>query len=186
MFGNSRRRTAGVLLLGASLMLISVTGAASEVEDRFLITELMDRYGFVHDFGTPEEYADLFTADGEIGSRIKGRAALIEQARRDHERYGAPPGPDGKVSSIMRHIISDRVVKLSGRNTAEGSCYVITVINDKKDGPLVMSLSRYVDRYARTKDGWRIAHRDIVLESGNQEIGRRFGFGGAPAPAMDR
>jgi hypothetical protein len=171
------RRTRGVLLITASLMLISATAAASEPEDRFLIMELMDRYGVVHDFGSPQEYADLFTVDGEIGTRVKGREALIEQARRDRERYSAPPGPDGKVSSIMRHLISNRIVKLTGPDTAEGSCYVITVINDKQDGPLVMSLSRYVDRYARTKDGWRIAHRDIVLESGNREIGKRFGFG---------
>lgn len=163
-------------LLAASLLLLSGAAAASEVEDRFLIMELMDRYGVVHDFGTPEEYADLFTPDGQIGTRIKGREALIAQAKRDHERFSAPPGPDGKVSSIMRHIISNRVVKLTGPDSAEGSCYVITVINDKEEGPLVMSISRYVDRYARTKDGWRIAHRDIVLESGNQEIGRRFGF----------
>ena len=165
------------LLIAASLMVMSATAVASDAEDRFLIMELMDRYGVIHDFGTPEEYADLVTADGEIGTRTKGRQALIEQAKRDHEKYSAAPGPDGKVSSIMRHIISNRIVKLTGRNTAEGSCYVITVINDKNDGPLVMSLSRYVDRYARTKDGWRIAHRDIVLESGNREIGKRFGFG---------
>lgn len=170
------RRTGGVLI-AATLMLMSATAVASEAEDRFLIMELQDRYGVVHDFGTPEEYADLFTADGEIGTRTKGRQALMEQAKRDHEKYSAPPGPDGKVSSIMRHIISNRVVRLTGPDTAEGSCYVITIINDKTDGPLVMSLSRYVDRYARTKDGWRIAHRDIVLESGNREIGKRFGFG---------
>jgi hypothetical protein len=176
-FEASMRRTARVLLFAASLMLISATGVASEVEDRFLIMELMDRYGVVHDFGSPEDYADLFTEDGEIGTRIKGREALIAQARRDHERYSAPPGPDGTVSSIMRHIISNRVVKLTGPDTAEGSCYVITIINDKDEGPLVMSLARYVDRYKRTKDGWRIAHRDIVMESGNREIGKRFGFG---------
>jgi hypothetical protein len=169
-------RTRG-LLLAASLMLMATAAVASEAEDRFLIMELQDRYGVVHDFGTPEEYADLFTEDGSIGTRIKGRQALIEQARRDHEKYSAPPGPDGKVSSIMRHIISNRMVTITGPDTAEGSCYVITIINDKTDGPLVMSLSRYVDRYARTKDGWRIAHRDILIESGNREIGKRFGFG---------
>jgi hypothetical protein len=160
----------------AAMLLFALPSAASEIEDRFLIMELMDRYGVVHDFGTPEEYADLFTPDGSIGTRIKGREALIAQAKRDHERYSAEPGPDGKVSSIMRHIISNRVVKLTGPDTAEGSCYVITLINDKEQGPLVMSMARYVDRYARTDQGWRIAHRDIVLESGNREIGKRFGF----------
>jgi len=170
------RLAARVMILAASL-LMSAIAAASETEDRFLIMEHMDRYAVIHDFGTPEEYADLFTPDGEIGTRVKGRQALIETARRDHERFSAPPGPDGKVSSIMRHVISGRIVKLTGKDTAEGSCYVITMINDKDQGPLVMSMSRYVDRYARTKDGWRIAHRDIVMESGNREIGKRFGFG---------
>ena len=173
----TRRRAAVLQLLAvATLFVFSGLSSASDAEDRFLIMELMDRYGVVHDFGTAEEYADLFTADGEIGTRTKGREALIAQAKRDHERFSAAPGPDGKVSSIMRHIISNRVVKLTGPDAAEGSCYVITLINDKKDGPLVMSMSRYVDRYARTKDGWRIAHRDIVIETGNQEIGKRFGF----------
>lgn len=171
------RHVGAFTMLAAGLLLASGLAGASEAEDRFLISELMDRYGYVHDFGTPEEYADLFTADGAIGNRIKGRQALIEQAKRDHERYSAPPGPDGKVSSIMRHIISNKVVKLTGPDTAEGSCYVITMINDKEAGPLVMSMSRYVDRYARTKDGWKIAHRDIILETGNREIGQRFGFG---------
>jgi SnoaL-like protein len=173
------RRTAGALqlLVVVTLIVFSRASSASDAEDRFLIMELMDRYGFVHDFGTPEEYAALFTADGTIGTRTRGRDALIAQARSDHERYSAPPGPDGKASSIMRHIISNRVVKLTGADTAEGSCYVITLINDKTEGPLVMSMSRYEDRYARTRDGWRIAHRDIVLETGNREIGKRFGFG---------
>ena len=70
------------LLIAASLMVMSATAVASDAEDRFLIMELMDRYGVIHDFGTPEEYADLFTADGEIGTRTKGRQALIEQAKR--------------------------------------------------------------------------------------------------------
>jgi hypothetical protein len=173
----SSQGIARVLLCAASLLMLSARVFASATDDRFQIMELMDRYGFVHDFGTPEEYADLFTPDGEIGTRVKGRDALIAQARNDHERFSAPPGPDGKVSSIMRHIISNRVVKLTGRDAAEGSCYVITMINDRKDGPLVLSVSRYVDRYARPMDGWRIAHRDMVIESGNQEIGKRLGFG---------
>jgi hypothetical protein len=68
-------------------------------------SELMDRYGLVHDSGTPEEYADLFTTDGEIATSaggpaiVKGREALIAQARRDHERFTTEPGPGGKLTS---------------------------------------------------------------------------------------
>src|SRR5690242_15996408 len=63
--------------------------ALQQIAERTLIRELMDRYGSVHDSGTPEEYADLFTADGEIaaGGRVlvKGREALLTQAQRDHD-----------------------------------------------------------------------------------------------------
>ena len=54
--------------------------ALPQVVDRTLIRDLMDRYGTVHDSGTPEEYADLFTPDGEIAIGggpvvVKGREA---------------------------------------------------------------------------------------------------------------
>src|SRR5689334_14244997 len=50
----------------------SAATGLQQIAERTLIRELMDRYGSVHDSGTPEEYADLFTADGEIatGGRV--------------------------------------------------------------------------------------------------------------------
>ena len=90
---------------------------ASDAEDR-PHHGIDGRYGVVHDFGTPEQYADLFTDDAEISVGngpvvVRGRDALA-QARRDHERFGAPPGADGKSSSIMRHLITNRMVTLNG------------------------------------------------------------------------
>lgn len=154
---------------------------AGDFEDRFALTELMDRYGVVHDFGTPQEYADLFTEDGEIATGngpvlVKGRAALMAQARRDHERFAGPKQADGTSSSIMRHIITNRVVHLTGRGQAQGSSYVITLINDQTHGPQILSFSRYEDRYLKMKGIWRIAHRTIIMESGNPELAKKLGF----------
>jgi hypothetical protein len=171
-----------VRIIAAACLLFPVLSQASEAEERFLIMELMDRYGVVHDFGTPEQYADLFTPDGEIATGkgrpaiVKGREALILQARRDHERFGAPPGPDGAFSSIMRHVISNRVVSLTGPASAEGSSYVTTLINDKEQGPQTLSISRYVDQYVKTGGQWKISRREIILESGNQALGKKYGF----------
>lgn len=170
----------GVAIAGLSL-LAATAARADDTSNRVLIAELMDRYGVVHDFGTPEEYADLFTNDGEIAVGngppiVKGREALIAQARRDQERFGAAPAADGTRSSIMRHIITNRIVKRVGRNDAEGSSYVITLINDKEAGPQILSFSRYEDRYRKERGVWRIAHRAIITESGNAELGRKLGF----------
>ncbi len=59
------------------------------IADRTLIRELMDRYGIVHDSGSPEEYADLFTDDGEIAVAPGGPA--IVKGRRGVD-CASPPG----------------------------------------------------------------------------------------------
>jgi hypothetical protein len=170
----------GAAIAGLLCLAATVAGA-DDTSNRLQILELMDRYGVVHDFGTAEEYADLFTKDGEIAVGngppiVKGREALIAQARRDIERFAAAPAADGSRSSIMRHIISNRIVRRAGRNDAEGSSYVITLINDKEAGPQILSFSRYEDRYRKEGGVWRIAHRSIITESGNPALGRKLGF----------
>lgn len=180
MFGQRSKRLGlfyAALLLAAPIQ----QAAASNAEERFELLELMDRYGVVHDFGTAAEYADLFTDDGEISVAngpvlVKGREALMEQARRDHERFGGPVQADGTRASIMRHIITNRVVRITGPAQAQGSSYVITLIMDKTAGPQILSFSRYEDRYRKLKSGWRIAHRSIITESGNAELGKKLGF----------
>jgi len=177
---NTLHRTALIIALAASTV-AAAPAHASDAEDRFEITELMDRYGVIHDFGSPEEYADLFTADGTISINdgpavVKGRDALIGMAKRDHEKYVAPTGPNGANEFFMRHIVSNRMVKLTGEGTAEGSCYVITLINDGANGPVMLSFGRYADHYVKQGGKWLIAHRSIKLEFGNQELGKRLGF----------
>lgn len=160
----------------------STNGALEQIAERALIRELMDRYGTVHDSGTPEQYADLFTADGEIaagGGRVlaKGRDALMEQARRDHDRFGDTDA-NGRWTSIMRHLISNAQITLTGDGTAEGTCYVTTVVKKGDVGPAILSISRYVDRYVKAGGEWRIERREIFLEFGNSELGAKLGFGG--------
>jgi len=154
------------------------------IADRTLIRELMDRYGIVHDSGSPEEYADLFTAEGEIAvtpggpAIVKGREALIAQARRDHERFSTEPAANGKTTSIMRHLISNSQITLTGDDTATGTCYVTTVVKKGDVGPAILSISRYTDRYAKQNGEWRIQRREITLEFGNAALGKQLGFGG--------
>jgi SnoaL-like domain len=174
---------AALLLLAAPLAL-PAADSLQAIADRTLIRELMDRYGIVHDSGTPEEYADLFMPDGEIAvaaggpAIVKGREALMAQARRDHERFGNEPTANGKTTSIMRHLISNSQITLTGADTATGTCYVTTVVKKGDVGPAILSISRYTDRYAKLKGEWRIQRREITIEFGNGELGKQLGFGG--------
>ena len=155
-----------------------------DIADRTLIRELMDRYGVLHDSGTPEEYADLFTADGEIAvspggpAVVKGRQALMAQARRDHERFGNEPAANGTTTSIMRHLISNAQIAITGPGAATGTCYVTTVVKKGDVGPAILSISRYTDRYVKQNGEWRIQRREITIEFGNGALGKQLGFGG--------
>jgi SnoaL-like domain len=60
---------------------LPVADSMQDITDRMLIRELMDRYGIVHDSGSPEDYADLFTADGEIAVAPGGRCGCHARTR---------------------------------------------------------------------------------------------------------
>lgn len=177
-------RIFATLLVVIAPMQIQAADTLQAVADRTLIRELLDRYGLVHDSGSPEEYADLFTADGEIAvaaggpAIVKGREALMAQARRDHERFGNEPAGKGKTTSIMRHLISNAQITLTGADSATGTCYVTTVVKKGDIGPTILSISRYTDRYVKQGGDWRIQRREITIEQGNGELGKALGFGG--------
>jgi hypothetical protein len=178
----NRSALAPALLLGAvgCAPNFAPHAALLEIADRTLIRELMDRYGIVHDSGTPKEYADLFTPDGEIAIGggpvlVKGREALMGQAQRDHDRFGEKDA-NGRWTSIMRHLISNAEIEVTGDATAEGTCYVTTVVRKGDVGPAILSISRYVDRYVKSDGQWRIARREIFLEFGNAELAVQMGF----------
>ncbi len=172
-----------VPLLSLSCVVVAAD-TMQDIADRTLIRELMDRYGVVHDSGTPEEYADLFTVDGEIAvspggpAVVKGRQALMAQARRDHERFGNEPAANGTTTSIMRHLISNAQIAITGPGTATGTCYVTTVVKKGDVGPAILSISRYTDRYVKQNGEWRIQRREITIEFGNGALGKQLGFGG--------
>jgi hypothetical protein len=173
-----------VLCVAAASSALTAADSLQDIADRTLIRELMDRYGLVHDSGSPEEYADLFTADGEIAvapggpAIVKGRQALMAQARRDHERFGNEPAANGKTTSIMRHLISNAQITITGADSATGICYVTTVVKKGDVGPEILSISRYTDRYAKQGGEWRIQRREITIEFGNSALGKQLGFGG--------
>jgi hypothetical protein len=127
---------AGALIAGSP----AASLAATPAEDRFMIMELMDRYGIVHDFGTPQEFADLFTDDAVIASggnvTTSGRDALLKRGEQDQRRHTFE-GSDGKMSSFMRHVISNRQVKLTSA-TGHSEIELLLNVNRTRQATLVL------------------------------------------------
>jgi hypothetical protein len=110
----------------------------------------------VDDFGDRASVPDLFTADGVWESdenRLEGRDQLVEFfGRREEHR-------------TSRHVSSNVAVSVTGPDSAEALSYFALYrhvgekprVPDLDDQPVI--LGQYTDRFVRTGDGWRIAHR---------------------------
>jgi 3-phenylpropionate/cinnamic acid dioxygenase small subunit len=135
---------------------------AAELDIRNLIAAL----AINADTGEIDEYGALFTEDavwempanpamGLEASVKKGRADIVAGVR--ERRASGVQGP----GSGTWHSITTQQIEITG-DEATGRVYYQFL--GKVDGtPGVLTLGRYADRYVRTGDGWRLAHRVIHL-----------------------
>jgi hypothetical protein len=101
---------------------------------------------------------ELFTEDGIWESdeaRLEGRDDLLRF-------FGDTASASGRTS---RHVSSNAAVRVTGPDAAEGLSY-FTLYRHVGEKPRVPDLDgqpvivgQYTDRFVRTGDGWRIAHR---------------------------
>jgi hypothetical protein len=132
---------------------------------RLLIERACERlvvdYARFVDFGEASHIADLFTADGvwESGDlRMVGRDAIRAGfARRE-----------AVARRVSRHVCTNVAVDVIGADDARGLSYLINYRHDRRDGEDAAApapsghpkfVGEYHDRFVRTPDGWRFAHR---------------------------
>ncbi len=110
----------------------------------------------VDDFGERASVADIFTEDGVWESdeaRLEGRDKM--------RAFFGRPEPGRKT----RHVSSNIAVRVTEPDTAEGLSYFTLYryvgekprVPDLDNQPTI--LGHYTDRFVRTAEGWRIAHR---------------------------
>jgi ketosteroid isomerase-like protein len=134
----------------------------AELDIRRLIAGLAVRA----DNGEIDDYVSLFTEDavwempanpatGLAASSRKGRADIAQGV---HERRAA--GVQGPGSGTM-HGISTQQIEVSGD---DASGHVYYQFYGTRDGAAaLLTFGQYHDRYRRTTDGWKLAHRAIII-----------------------
>jgi len=147
----------------------------SELLDRLQIMELQSRYALAHDLTDPAAYAAVFTADAELvgsGGKVlaKGSEALRAMTLNDRKRLNGGAPENVRQYGAMRHVVTNSIVDITGRDTATGQCYVLSIANNKGHGPEILSIGRYEDRYRKVNGKWLIAHREIVSDMGNDAL----------------
>jgi hypothetical protein len=125
-------------------------------DDAVEILDLLGRYSFAADEGTPEDYADVFTDDGafvgRVGQpdeiRVAGRDALIRFATGAAKRKASGAG-----LGTRHHHASPTILELTDTTAHVRSYLMVTVAGANG------LTSIYDDRLVKTPDGWRIAER---------------------------
>jgi SnoaL-like domain len=144
--------------------------AVDELEIRNVIASL----ALLSDRGDIEEWGMLFTEDAAYttssGAGWHGRAEIVESGR---ERRGwGTHGP----GSTNRHLSGSVLVRSTGPDTAEAESYLAMYKDLAPDGvdgdeksPTLLVVGYYRDRFRRTSDGWKVAHRELAESSATAE-----------------
>ena len=125
----------------------------SEVADELAIRKVVAQYNRAFDYGDPEAWADLFTADGTfcMGSKelAGGREALLA--------FGKKMMPTMKV----KHCTTDPIIEVNG-NTASHDAYLILVATG--DEISVINSGRYIDVLEKVDGAWKFKTRVVELD----------------------
>lgn len=139
----------------------------NEMLDHHEIIALTHAYCWALDRNRYDELDDVFLPDATAhlgGLDLVGRDAIKARIDRALTRL-----------DDSQHIVATHQIKVTG-DTATCRCYLHAqhVMRDAVGGPHYIVAGRYEDRLVRTPDGWRIAHRDLLVmwTEGNGDVTR--------------
>ena len=129
-----------------------------ERECQRLVTE----YCHLVDHGEAERIADLFSEDGVWKSPEVTMNGQAEVKRGFAARQA-------NVKRMSRHVCNNFLLNIIDEDHAEGTVYLTLYRHDGEPGRRLSPLEgpqmvgEYRDRFVRTSEGWRFAHREIEI-----------------------
>lgn len=121
------------------------------------IIERYARYNHASDWGTPEEYADCFTADGTLQAgevEVRGREALVAYKRADQER---------RQGAVRRHVNGSVALEPQSDESVVGLCYLLA-FNGTDRGLELVDSGVYRDELERVNGAWRFRARRLRFD----------------------
>jgi ketosteroid isomerase-like protein len=130
------------------------------------IEQVLYRYCFAVDMGTPDEVAALFAEDAVLkpvytgGEAVTGRAAIREwYVNYQKNTRGA--------TTHLRHTVTNPVIDVTGE-TASARCYLTADSLSKASGKASWSAGYYLDRLVKRGGAWQFAERQIHVNYATQ------------------
>lgn len=138
----------------------------TDVDDVNAIIDLTIAYCWAIDSKDWEALRTIFLPDAtaHLGDERVGIESIIDRIRTALSNL-----------DISQHMISNHQVVITG-NEATSRCYLQAqhVRRGADGGPNYMVAGRYIDRFTRTNEGWRIVRRDLLVDwtDGNVRVVR--------------
>lgn len=120
------------------------------------IRNLVATYNNCGDRGRIDEFVEVFASDGvlEISQKkLDGRAAI----HREISSIASGTRSDVDLSGSRHQLTTTRIELIDGTN-AQGWIYFFV----SRRGTIIEE-GTYIDRYVKTTEGWRIAHRRVKM-----------------------
>ena len=118
---------------------------------------LIADYAYFRDREEAEPYAAVFAVDGVFefrGARFVGRKAIRQRL------------VDAAGQVVTRHVMSNVRITPIDADNAEATSIVTLYQGDRSTPPIevpgMLGIGEYHDRFVRTDEGWKIAHRKFV------------------------
>jgi len=128
---------------------------AQVLSDRIELRALVDLYARIPDDREYSLVDAIFTEDATLvgpGFELSGRE-LIRQGMQAIEQYSA-----------TLHSMHGQVLEIEGDEATGDTWCIANHVHEKEGHPHKLDWGiRYKDRYRREPQGWRIAHRELVL-----------------------
>jgi uncharacterized protein (TIGR02246 family) len=125
-------------------------------DPRTEIRHLQSIYNTAGDRGRVEEVLTVFTEDGVLD--IPGRTLAGKSAIAAFLSGVAETGSDSVDLRGSRHHLTTSRIDLVGEDVALGWTYFYVM----RAGQVIQE-GTYIDRFTRTAEGWRIAHRRVKI-----------------------
>jgi hypothetical protein len=132
---------------------VSESSLLRQLLDRQEITAMMAAYTRCADLNQPEQQAEVFIENCRVKYHVSdwivGRGALAEALRTALARY-----------TKTSHHVGNIEIDFEGPDSATAQSAVIAW-HRRNDGSEWTLYGRYVDRWTRTGQGWRLAEREL-------------------------
>jgi hypothetical protein len=138
-----------------------------EVADRLALRGLVEGYARGADRREPDNVAALFTEDGRLIIYFEDKHPGVDQPRELQGRTAIAGAMKGlERYTVTTHFLGQQTVTFDDHDHASGETYCLAHHPFERDGRRlnrIMSI-RYLDRYLRTAEGWRIVERTLITD----------------------